>query len=86
VLGNRDVYPGSQIPIKNFNYFNPKKCFQALGNMIWVVHPGSGTLIRVQIYYPSRILDPDPQHCILEEKYFKVNNMSFLDHPYLVPA
>ncbi len=54
--------------------------------MIWVVHPGSGTLIRVQIYYPSRILDPDPQHCILEEKYFKVNNMSFLDHPYLVPA
>jgi hypothetical protein len=54
--------------------------------MIGVVHPGSGALIRIQICYLSQIPDPDPQHCILEETYFKVNNMSFLDHPYLVAA
>jgi hypothetical protein len=43
----RDVYPGSlirifpsRILIKEFKYFNKKNCFLALGNMIWVVHPG----------------------------------------------
>jgi hypothetical protein len=49
VLRVRDVYPGSEffpsrILIKEFKYFNPKNCFQALGNMIRVVHPGSGFL------------------------------------------
>jgi hypothetical protein len=36
-------HPGSRIRIKEFKYFNPKNCFQALGNMIRVVHPGSGS-------------------------------------------
>jgi hypothetical protein len=26
--------------------------------MIWDVHPGSGSRIRILIFYPSRILDP----------------------------
>ncbi len=33
--------PGSRIRIKEFKCFNPKNCFQAIGNMIRVVHPGS---------------------------------------------
>jgi hypothetical protein len=33
----------SRIRIKEFKYFNPKNCFQALGNMIRVVHPGTGS-------------------------------------------
>jgi hypothetical protein len=35
--------PGSRIRIrfKEFKYFNPKNCFQALGNMIQNVHSGS---------------------------------------------
>jgi hypothetical protein len=32
-------HPGSRIGIKKLKYFNPKKVFQALGNMIRVVHP-----------------------------------------------
>jgi hypothetical protein len=38
-------HPGSRIRIKGFKYCNPKNCFQALGNMILVVHPGSWILI-----------------------------------------
>jgi hypothetical protein len=30
-----------RIHIKEYKYFNPKTCFQALGNMIRDVHPGS---------------------------------------------
>ncbi len=29
--------------IKELKYFNPKNCFEALGNMIRDVHPGSGS-------------------------------------------
>ncbi len=54
-------HPGSRIRIKEFMYFNPKNCFQALGNMIRVVHPGSGS--RIQWSKRHRILDADPQHC-----------------------
>jgi hypothetical protein len=38
-------HPGSRIRRKEFKYFNPKNGFQALalGNMIRVVHPGSGS-------------------------------------------
>ncbi len=36
-----DFFP-SRISIKEFKYLNPKDSFQALGNMIWVVHPASG--------------------------------------------
>ncbi len=67
ILGQKD--PGSAS--KNLIIFYPKNCFQALGNMIWDVHPGSGS----SFFYPSRIpkpkgqkvtgsqiLDPDPQH------------------------
>ncbi len=36
-------HPGSQVRIKEFRYFNPKNSFLSyLGNMIRVVHPGSG--------------------------------------------
>ncbi len=45
----------SRICIKEFKYFNPKNCFQALGNMIRVVHPGSPG-IRILIF----LLIPDP--------------------------
>jgi hypothetical protein len=34
----------SRIRVKEFKSFNPKNCFPALGNMIRVVHPGSGFL------------------------------------------
>jgi hypothetical protein len=34
-----DPNPGSTS--KNFVMLTPKNCFKALGNMIWVVHPGS---------------------------------------------
>jgi hypothetical protein len=36
-------HPGSRIRIIEFTYFNQKNCFQVLGNMIPVVHPGSGS-------------------------------------------
>jgi hypothetical protein len=62
VLRIRDVYPGSEFfpsrfRIKEFKYFEPKK---VLGNMIRVVHPGSGSRIRIPdpFFYPSRIPDP----------------------------
>jgi hypothetical protein len=51
-------HQGSPIRIKEFKYFNPKIGFQALGNMILVVHSGSGSRIRVLTFYPSRIQDP----------------------------
>jgi hypothetical protein len=38
---------------KNLSILTPKNCFQALRNMIWVVHPGSGS--RILIFYPSWI-------------------------------
>ncbi len=47
-------HPGSQIRIKELKYFNPKI---ALGNMIRVVHPGSGSWFFS--FYPSRLKDPD---------------------------
>jgi hypothetical protein len=44
--GSQFFHPGSEffpsqsrIRIKEFKYFNPKNCFSALGNMIWVVLP-----------------------------------------------
>jgi hypothetical protein len=51
-------YFPSRIRIKEFKYFNPKNGFQALGNMIRIVHPGSGFRIRILTLYPSRIPDP----------------------------
>ncbi len=34
-------HPGSES--KNLSILTPKNCFQAFGNLIWVVHPGSGS-------------------------------------------
>jgi hypothetical protein len=48
--------PGSRIRIKEFKYFNQKNGFSALRNMIRIFHPGSGSLIRILTFYPSRIL------------------------------
>jgi hypothetical protein len=38
--------------MKEFKYFNPKSSFLALGNMIRVVHPGSGsaTLFEMLVF------------------------------------
>jgi hypothetical protein len=44
---------------KEFKNFNPKNCFQALGKMIWDVHPGSGFGI-FPIPDPEVIKAPDP--------------------------
>jgi hypothetical protein len=77
VLRIRVVYPGyeffpSSIRTKEWKYFNLKNCFYALRNMILVVHLGSGSRIRILIFYPSqiqgsnrlRIPDSDAQHCV----------------------
>ncbi len=37
---------------------NEYRCAQALGNVIRVVHPGSGSWIWSLIFYPSRFPDP----------------------------
>jgi hypothetical protein len=50
-------HPGSRIRIKEFKHFNQKNSFQALGNMIRVVHPGFR--IRILTFYPPRIPDPE---------------------------
>jgi hypothetical protein len=44
-----NVYPGSRVKnipdpgfaSKNLSIINPKNCFQALGTMIWDIHPGT---------------------------------------------
>ncbi len=67
------IYPGSRIRsfsiigsrIRIFSITEPGS---ALGNMIRVVHPGSGsgfihTVSRIHGSKRYRILDPDPQHC-----------------------
>jgi hypothetical protein len=64
-------HPGSRIRIKKFKYFNPKKWGLNSGNMIRVVHPGSGSWLfihpvsRIQGSKRHRIPDPDPQPCLL---------------------
>ncbi len=51
-------HPRFRIGINEFKYFNPKKCFYALENMIRVLHPGSGSPFRFLIFYPFRVPDP----------------------------
>ncbi len=53
MLRIQDIYPVSRIRIKEFKYFNPKKWVPTLGNMIRVVHPGSGSRIRIPDPYPD---------------------------------
>jgi hypothetical protein len=61
---SRILDPGSAL--KNLRILTPKNCFWALGNMIRVVHPGSGSRIRILTFYPSwsqgskRHRKPDP--------------------------
>ncbi len=55
MLRIRDVFPGSEFFLsriqgpgagstsKNLSFFNSKKCFLALGNIIWDFHHGSGS-------------------------------------------
>ncbi len=50
-------HPGSAS--KNLKYFNPKNCFLALGNMIQVVHPRSGSWF-LPIPGPGVKKEPDP--------------------------
>ncbi len=63
-LGSRFFHPWSWIRIrnteltKNSSIFNPKKCYQVLGNMIWDVYPRSRFFSSAFFY--SWIQDPDP--------------------------
>ncbi len=41
IPGPNFFHPGYRIRIKTFKYCDPKNVYQALGNMIRVVHPGS---------------------------------------------
>ncbi len=50
-------HPGSRIRIKEFKFFNPKNGFQAKGNMIRVVHPGSGSATLIVPYWATTSLD-----------------------------
>ncbi len=51
IPGKKDSGSRIRIRIKVFKYFIPKKCFEALGNMIEDVHPGS--VSRIQILDPG---------------------------------
>ncbi len=61
-------HPWSRIHVNEFKYFYPKNCFWALGNMIRVVHPGSGSWFfthpgyRIQGQKGTGSRIPDPQH------------------------
>jgi hypothetical protein len=71
-------HPESRIRIKEFKHFNPKHFCEALGNMIRVVHTGSGSPIQILIFtHPgSRIQRskrhriPDPQHWLKLNPFF----------------
>ncbi len=65
--------PGSEFfpsripdPHQEFKYFNPKKWFSKVSEIRLVVHPGSGSRIRILTFYPPWIPDqgvkkaPDP--------------------------
>jgi hypothetical protein len=60
--GSRIRFFPSRIRIKEFKYFNPKKCFLSSGKY----DPGCSSRIRILIFFPSRIPDsgvkkaPDP--------------------------
>jgi hypothetical protein len=60
IQGQKDPDPGSAS--KNLSIFNAKNCFQALGNMIQDVHPGSGSKSLFFLYIPNPevIKAPDP--------------------------
>ncbi len=58
--------PGSRIRIKEFKYFNPKNCFQALGNMMRLVHPGSGSWFSTHHRKFTGSLDPGSGSATLE--------------------
>jgi hypothetical protein len=57
--------------LKKFKYFNPKNCFQALGNMI-----------QILIFYPFRILESkrhrDPGSATLRKRQAKVDIQQIL--------
>jgi hypothetical protein len=62
--------PVSRSASKNLSIFNPTNCFQALGNMIRDVHPGTGSRVRIFIIpdpgvKKRRIPDLYPQHWTL---------------------
>jgi hypothetical protein len=69
IQGQKDSRIRIRIGIKEFKYFNPKNCFQALGNMIRDVHPGFGSQIRILIFYPSRIQGSKRQRKYKHWKY-----------------
>ncbi len=56
---------------QNISILTQNNGFEALGNMIWVVPPGSGSHpgSKGQKCSRSRIPDPDPQHCCQQQYY-----------------
>ncbi len=72
------LHPGSLIRIKEFKYFNPKNGFQALENIIQVVHPGSR--IRMLTFYQSRIPDPGVIKAPDPGSRIRIRNTAFIYH------
>jgi hypothetical protein len=67
ILDPKFCHPGSRIRIKEFKYFNPKKFFLALVNMIRVVHPGSGSWFFT---HPRSPIQGSKRHRIPDPPYF----------------
>jgi hypothetical protein len=105
VLRIRNDFPGSRIRLfsvldpgstsKNLSILTQKTDFEALGNMIRVVRPGSR--IRILIFYPSRIPDPgvkkapDPEHWFINihkvaELVLCLHGSEFLGKLFLLPV
>jgi hypothetical protein len=80
-----DPHPRQRIKVPTFD---AKNCFYALGYMIRDVYLGSGSQIRILIFYPSRIPgskrhqipgpNPDPQNCFFRHK--KICKLQLLGH------
>jgi hypothetical protein len=52
--------------------------------MIRVVHPGSGSPIRILIVHPIRI--PDPLHCIRDPETVPYRTVAYLHGTFLTPV
>jgi hypothetical protein len=85
-------HPGSRTRIKEIKYFNPKKWFLSTQkydpcclsrirlpdpdpDFLHIPDPGS----RGQKGTGSRIQDPDPQHCIINQQQIESGNMTIYD-------
>jgi hypothetical protein len=51
IQGQKDSIRGFTSKNFSLSIFNPKNCFESLGNMIRDDHPGSGSRIRILIFF-----------------------------------